>query len=251
MRILGIESSSLVASVAIVTDDVVTAEYTVNLKKTHSQTLLPMIDQMMGMLEEELATVDAIAVSGGPGSFTGLRIGSATGKGLGLALGKPLIHVPTMDAMAYNLYGTSSLICPIMDARRNQVYTGLYHYRDSFEVVREQWPADIRELAEELNRIGEKVIFLGDGVPVCRHIIEEEIKVPCEFAPAHVNRQRAAAVAALGAVYYSQGKIEDASEHKPDYLRKSQAEREREVAERQGEMDKLAAGIVVVEKSGE
>ena len=155
MRILGIESSSLVASVAIVTDDVVTAEYTVNLKKTHSQTLLPMIDQMMGMLEEELATVDAIAVSGGPGSFTGLRIGSATGKGLGLALRKPLIHVPTMDAMAYNLYGTSSLICPIMDARRNQVYTGLYHYRDSFEVVREQWPADIRELAEELNRIGE------------------------------------------------------------------------------------------------
>ena len=128
MRILGIESSSLVASVAIVTDDVVTAEYTVNLKKTHSQTLLPMIDQMMGLLEVELDTVDAIAVSGGPGSFTGLRIGSATGKGLGLALNKPLIHVPTMDAMAYNLYGANALICPIMDARRSQVYTGLYRF---------------------------------------------------------------------------------------------------------------------------
>ena len=92
MRILGIESASLVASVAIVTDDVITAEYTVNLKKTHSQTLLPMIDEIVKMLEVPLESIDAIAVSGGPGSFTGLRIGSATAKGLGLALGKPLIH---------------------------------------------------------------------------------------------------------------------------------------------------------------
>ena len=111
MRILGIESASLVASVAIVTDDVITAEYTVNLKKTHSQTLLPMIDEIVKMLEVPLESIDAIAVSGGPGSFTGLRIGSATAKGLGLALGKPLIHVPTMDAMGYCLYGASALIC--------------------------------------------------------------------------------------------------------------------------------------------
>ena len=99
MRILGIESSSLVASVAVVTDDVVTAEYTVNFKKTHSQTLLPMLDEIVRMVELDLETADAIAVSGGPGSFTGLRIGSATGKGLGLALKKPLIHIPTVDAM--------------------------------------------------------------------------------------------------------------------------------------------------------
>lgn len=248
MRILGIESSSLVASVAIVTDDVITAEYTVNLKKTHSQTLLPMIDEMASMLEVDLDTVDAIAVSAGPGSFTGLRIGSATGKGLGLALGKPLIHIPTMDAMAYGLYGVSALICPVMDARRGQVYTGLYRFGGAFEVVKEQWPADIHELIRELNERGQQVIFLGDGVPVCRHIIEEEMKVPYDFAPAHVNRQRAASVAALGVIYYSEGKTESAAEHKPDYLRKSQAEREREVAERQGEMDKLAAGIVVVER---
>lgn len=248
MRILGIESSSLVASVAIVTDDVVTAEYTVNLKKTHSQTLLPMIDEMVRMLEIDLHSVDAIAVSGGPGSFTGLRIGSATGKGLGMALGRPLIHVPTMDAMAYCLYGSSGLICPVMDARRHQVYTGLYRFEDSFQVVKEQWAADIYDLIGELNQRGERVIFLGDGVPVNREIIEQEIKVPVCFPPAHVNRQRAAAVAALGAVYAKQGRLETAAEHRPDYLRKSQAEREREIAERQGEMDKLAAGIVVVEK---
>ncbi len=136
MIILGIESSSLVASVALVADGAVLAEYTVNFKKTHSQTLLPMIDQMVQMLELDLGLVDAIAVSGGPGSFTGLRIGSATAKGLGLALDKPLIHVPTLDAMAYNLFGAASLLCPMMDARRNQVYTGLYHYRRELEVVK-------------------------------------------------------------------------------------------------------------------
>ena len=126
MKILGIESSSLVASVAILTDDVITAEYTVNFKKTHSQTLLPMIDEVVRMTETNLEEMDAIAVSGGPGSFTGLRIGSATAKGLGLALEKPLIHVPTIEAMAYGCFRSSDIICPIMDARRNQVYTGIY-----------------------------------------------------------------------------------------------------------------------------
>ena len=241
MRILGIESASLVASVAIVTDDVITAEYTVNLKKTHSQTLLPMIDEIVKMLEVPLESIDAIAVSGGPGSFTGLRIGSATAKGLGLALKKPLIHVPTMDAMGYCLYGASALICPMLDARRQQVYTGLYRYEEKFEIVKEQYITDIHALMAELNERGERVIFLGDGVPVNRAVIEEEMKVPYSFAPAQASRQRASAVAALGAVYLAEGKTETAAEHKPDYLRKSQAEREREV-------DKLAAGIVVVEK---
>lgn len=228
MRILGIESSSLVASVALVTDDILTAEYTVNFKKTHSQTLLPMIDEMMSLLEIEPETVDAIAISGGPGSFTGLRIGSATAKGLGLALNKPLIHVPTVDAMAYNLYSSSALICPIMDARRSQVYTGFYHFKDRFEIVKSQCPMHVEDLAEELNRIGEKVIFLGDGVPVYRQQLESLLNVPCDFAPAHVNRQRAGAVAALGAVYYREGKTEPAADHGPEYLRKSQAERERD-----------------------
>lgn len=232
MRILGIESSSLVASVAIVEDETTMAEYTVNFKKTHSQTLLPMIDEMVKLLEIDLSTVDAIAVSGGPGSFTGLRIGSATAKGLGLALHKPLIHVPTLDATAYNLYGTEALICPIMDARRNQVYTGIYRFRESFEIVHGQDAMDIDELIGILNSMREPVIFLGDGVPVFRSRIEETLTVKALFAPAHVNRQRASAVAALGAVYFKEGKTETAMEHKPDYLRKSQAERERE--EREG-----------------
>lgn len=252
MKILGIESSSLVASVAVVTDDELTAEYTVNFRKTHSQTLLPMIDEIKTMLGLELETLDAIAVSGGPGSFTGLRIGSATAKGLGLALEKPLIHVPTLDAMAFNLYGVSALICPLMDARRNQVYTGLYHNgfqgvpaAEGFEIVKAQCAADIRELIGEINELGEPVIFLGDGVPVYKAALRQEVTVPFEFAPAHVNRQRAAGVAALGGRYLAAGQTETADEHVPDYLRKAQAERELEEAVRQGRTAELAAGHAV------
>ena len=238
MRILGIESSSLVASAAVVENEVTLAEYTVNYKKTHSQTLLPMIDEMMRLLDMEPSAVDAIAVSGGPGSFTGLRIGSATAKGLGLALKKPLIHVPTLDAMAYGLFGASGLICPMMDARRQQVYTGIYRFEERFEIVMEQSALAVADLAERLNALGERVIFLGDGVPVYEKQLAETLTVPYCFAPAHVNRQRAASVAALGAVYFAEGKTETAAEHKPDYLRKSQAEREREEKEREGNLSK-------------
>ena len=113
MKILALDSSGLVASVAIVEDDVLLAEYTVNYKKTHSQTLLPMLSEAAKMIELDLKTIDAIAVAAGPGSFTGLRIGSATAKGLGLALDKPLVHIPTVDALAFNLYGCEKYICPL------------------------------------------------------------------------------------------------------------------------------------------
>ncbi len=227
MRILAIESSSLVASVAITEDGIMIAEYTINYKKTHSQTLLPMIDNIINMIELDKSTIDAIAISGGPGSFTGLRIGSATAKGLGLALSKPLINVPTLEAMAYNLQSTEKLVCPIMDARRNQVYTGVYDASGIKPIViMDQTAISIDELIARLSEIGKKVIFVGDGIPVFKNVIEERIPKLAEFAPAHLNRQRAGAVAALASVYYSEGKTETATEHNPDYLRVSQAERE-------------------------
>ena len=210
--ILGIESSSLVASAALTEDGVVLAEYTLNYKKTHSQTLLPMIDEIVKMTELDLHQLDAIAAAGGPGSFTGLRIGTATAKGLGLALNKPLIHVPTVDAMAYNLWGCADLICPIMDARRGQVYTGIYRCREELETVKSQCAMDMRDLAETLNAMGEPVVFLGDGVPVFKGQIEETVKVPFRFAPAQSSRQRAASVAALGEIYFRQGKTVSAAE---------------------------------------
>ena len=251
MKILGIDSSGLVASVAVAEDGILLGEYTTNYKKTHSQTLLPMLDELKKMIELDLQTVDAIAISAGPGSFTGLRIGSATAKGLGLALNKPLIEVPTLEGLAYNLYSCTSLVCPIMDARRNQVYTGIYEFVEedcgafskpgepadaaqarehayALRPVMEQTAMDVRDLLNELERLNRKVVFLGDGVAVYQEVIRRECPVPFSFAPAHMNAQRAGSVAALGEVYFAQGKAVPAEAHQPEYLRKSQAEREKE-----------------------
>ncbi len=242
MKILGIDSSGLVASVAVVQDGTLLGEYTTNYKKTHSQTLLPMLDELKKMIELDLGSLDAIAIAAGPGSFTGLRIGSATAKGLGMALEKPLVEVPTLEGLAYNLCGAQALVCPIMDARRNQVYTGIYEFvqedaevpgaegeiRTVLRTVMEQTAMDVRDLLKELERLGRQVIFLGDGVAVYRDLIRKECTVPYGFAPAHVNAQRAGSVAALGEVYYRQGRTVSAAAHQPTYLRKSQAEREKE-----------------------
>lgn len=240
MKVLAIDSSGLTASVAVVEDTYTIAEYTVDYKKTHSQTLLPMIDEVAKMTDLDLTAIDAIAVSGGPGSFTGLRIGSATAKGLGLALNKPLIHVPTVDGLAYQVFGCGDIICPIMDARRKQVYTGIYTFSRAagkkegtkeiepvFQVIRMQMAISVEDLIKRLNNYNRPVVFLGDGVPVYREMLSEGLKVPYTFAPAYMNRQRAAVIGALGIRYYKAGKYETAMEHQPEYLRQSQAERER------------------------
>ena len=228
MKILALDSSGLVASVAVMEDDTMLAEFTMNYKKTHSQTLLPMLDEMAKMIELDLNTVDAIAVAGGPGSFTGLRIGSATAKGLGLALHKPLISIPTVDGLAYNLCGTEKIVCPLMDARRNQVYTGIYEFEgNTLKVIEPQMAVDISVIAEKLNALGREVVFLGDGYPVYEKKLEELMRVPFTAAPAHLSRQRAGSLGALALVYAKEGKLESAGEHQPDYLRLSQAERER------------------------
>lgn len=228
MKILAIEASSLVCSTAILTDDIITAEYTINNKVTHSQTLLPMIDEICKMTDTDVSEFDAIAVSGGPGSFTGLRIGSATAKGLAYALNVPVVNVPTLEAMAYNFYGTDKVICPIMDARRNQVYTGIYSFENNgLSIYLDSSAMDIMDLITKLQENDKPVIFTGDGIPVFRDIIDKELKTPHEYGRAGFNRQRASSVALLGAELYKAGKTEKAEEHLPEYLRMSQAERER------------------------
>lgn len=232
MKILALDSSGLVASVAVVEDDELIAEYTMNYKKTHSQTLLPMLDEVKKMIDLDLSTLDVIAVAAGPGSFTGLRIGSATAKGLGLALKKPIVPVKTVDALAYNLYGTDKLVCPLMDARRNQAYTGLYTFVKTdneyqLKEIEAQCAVEVTEMIQKINALGKEVIFLGDGVAVFKEQIKEQISVPYSFAPASCNRQKASCVAALAKVLFEQGVVETAAEHAPDYLRLSQAERER------------------------
>ncbi len=233
MKILALDSSGLVASVAVTEDDNLLGEYTINYKKTHSQTLLSMLDEVAKMIELDLKTVDVIAVSAGPGSFTGLRIGSATAKGLALALDKKIVSVPTVDALAYNIWNCTDVICPLMDARRQQTYTGLYTFEDGrMQTLLPQCVVQIEEIINKVNDMGKPVVFLGDGVPVFADFIAQHCKVPYQYAPAHCNKQRAASVAALGAILYGEGKAEPAAEHKPDYLRLSQAERERQEKER-------------------
>ena len=170
MKILALDSSGLAASVAVTEDDCLLAEYTVIYKKTHSQTLLPMLEEVRKLIELDLNSLDAIAVASGPGSFTGLRIGSATAKGLGLALGKPLVEVPTLEGLAYNLCGTEKLVCPLMDARRGQVYSGIYTFERNgtgwnLRTVVPQCAADISEIIEKVNALGKETAcpFSGTG----------------------------------------------------------------------------------------
>lgn len=258
MKILALDSSGLVASVAVAEDGILLGEYTINYKKTHSQTLLPMLEAVRDMIELDMESVDAIAVAAGPGSFTGLRIGSATAKGLAQAMNKPVIGIPTLEGLAYNLYGTDKLVCPLMDARRNQVYTGVYTFQKeeggyALCTVKEQCAVDISQIVEFLNESGKKtgkeILFLGDGVPVFQAVLTEKLAVPFGFAPAHLNRQRAAAVAALGEVYFRQGKAVPAAGHVPEYLRLSQAERER--IEQERERAKEAPGAAEDPEAGE
>ena len=229
MKILAIEASGPVAGCALWEDGTLTAEYSVQYKKKHSQSLVPMLDEMREMIDLDLSGIDFIAVTSGPGSFTGLRIGAATVKGLGLALDKPVLPVPTVDSLACNLYGTDRLICPLMDARRQQVYTGIYENRDGMNVLHPQCVTALADIAEELNQLGREVIFLGDGVPVNEKALGDLMKVPYYLAPAHLNRQRAAATAVRAAQIYEE-KGEDAlvssDDFRPEYLRVPQAERE-------------------------
>lgn len=229
MKLLVLDSSGLVASVALIEDDRLVAEYTTGNKLTHSQTLLPMLDEVVQRTAFDIEDIDAIAVAMGPGSFTGLRIGAATAKGLGLALGKPIIPVPTVDGLAYQMFGAGTIICPMMDARRKQVYTGLYRFEGAeMKVLKSQCAQSVEDTLSQLKEFGEPVIFLGDGVPVYEEEIKEIMGMNAIFAPVHVNRQRAGAVGALAKVYFEKGIYQSADEFAPEYLRKPQAERERE-----------------------
>ncbi len=238
MKILGIDTSGLVGTVAISDGDLLTAQFSVQYKTTHSEILMPMLDDIARKINLDLKSIDAIAIAEGPGSFTGLRIGSATAKGLALALDKPIIAVPTVDALAYNLYGNEKIICPMMDARRSQVYTGIYTFVPTttegknkertfdMQIIREQFAASVDDIISQLNSIGKPVILLGDGVPVYHDKLEAGLTVPYSVAPLHQNRQSAAALLALANIYAAEGRFLTSDEFAPEYLRLSQAERE-------------------------
>ena len=233
MNLIALDSSGQTATVALVSGGVLLGEYTINHKKTHSQTLMPMLETLCNAAEYELDTTDAIAVAAGPGSFTGLRIGAAAVKGMAQALKKPVIAVPTLEGLACQFYGTEQLVCPIMDARRAQVYSGIYRFAQEgagmrMHTVAGEAALPMAEQIAKLNALGETVIFLGDGVEVHRQTITEQIQVPYLLAPLHKRLQSAGSVATRALMMLEEGKQPvEAGAFAPEYLRPSQAERER------------------------
>lgn len=229
MKVLAIDTSSTVAAVAIIDNDKLLGEYIVNHKNTHSQKLMPMIKELMDKLELTSANIDIFAVSSGPGSFTGLRIGAATIKALAYATDKPVVSVPTLDALAYNIQGAEQLICPIMDARNNQVYTALYRWEKNRSVnITEYLGIPISELVQIIKDKDQKVIFTGDAVEIHKDYLKGELNDSCMFANEGQLLQKASSVARLALIKASEGKIESSFDMVPFYLRKTQAERELE-----------------------
>ena len=167
MNILAIDASGIAGSVAYIKNGKLAGEYYICDKLTHSQTIMPMLEHMKSLIQIDLSEVDAVAVSAGPGSFTGLRIGVTAAKALALALEVPIVGIPTLDVMAGGLYFTEHYICPIMDARRNQVYTALYKWeQDELKRLTDHMAMDMNEYLEQLKAYEGKIIFLGDGVSV-------------------------------------------------------------------------------------
>ena len=228
MTLLALDTTGSVAGAALVTNEKVLAEINLDVGKTHSQTIMPMVANLLDMTGLSLEQLNYIACSSGPGSFTGLRIGAATAKALAHGADKKIIPVSTLDAMAYNVYDASKLVVPIMDARRERVYTCFYRLEDGvMRRLTEPMAKEMNTVIEMLTMYNLPVIFTGDGlVPYSDQIIKSGF----EMAPAHLNRQRAAA---LGYLAIKLAETENAVNHadfSPVYLRKPQAEREYENA---------------------
>lgn len=235
MNLLAIDASGVAGSVAYIKDGKLAGEYYFCDKLTHSQTIMPMLEHMKSLISINMDEIDVVAVTSGPGSFTGLRIGVTAAKALALALNVPIVGVPTLDVIAQAMYFTEYYICPIMDARRNQVYTALYKWNEEkLERLTEHRAIDMTEYLESLKKYEGKVIFLGDGVTAYKQRIEETLGNRAVFAPSFCNLQHASVLGAMAEELYKEGKAEDASTFVPMYLRKSQAEREKEEREKNG-----------------
>ncbi len=227
MKILAIDTTGQIASVAILDENHLIGEYTVNYKMQHSQLIMPMVEELCEKTNTKMEEVDYIACSSGPGSFTGLRIGAATAKGLALSLGKKIVPVPTLTALAYTIVGANNIICPIMDARRNQVYACFYMWvNGKLEQISEMMAEDIGMIIDMAEEFEQEVIFLGDGVPVHQERLSQNPDFT--FAPLHTRLQRAASLGVYALEVIQEEKAIESHQFELIYLRKSQAERERE-----------------------
>ncbi len=230
MNILAIDTSSLVATVALINEENLLGEFTINHPRTHSQKLMPLVDSLLKSLDMTMKDIDLIAVARGPGSFTGVRIGVATVKGLAQPYDIPVLGISSLEGMANNLTYCSELICPIMDARRNQVYTGVYKWENKRLVkVTDEAPLTIEELIDILKNKEEKIIFLGDGLSKYKDDLIDKLGDRAIISPQYVAMQRASSIAQLALNKIKDGeKTENYFDITPTYLRKSEAERQYE-----------------------
>lgn len=226
MKVLSIESSGETASVALVSEEGTLGEFNLNYKKQHSVLLMPMLQTLLKDLNISIEEIDGFTVSKGPGSFTGLRIGMATVKGLSMGSGKPCISVSSLDALAYNIFTQSGIICSMMDALRNNVYSCIYTYENGeLKPLTEYMALSLEELVEMLTKYNKKIYFVGDGALLHSDYLKANFKDSI-FAPKHLNFPRASTLGELGLKELLKGNHDSLNISAPIYLRKPQAERE-------------------------
>lgn len=231
MLIFGTDTCCMAATAALLSEERLVAQTVLNNKKTHSQNIMPMIEFMMEKAEAAPGDIDCYAAAVGPGSFTGVRIGVATVKALAYAAGKPCVAVSTLEALAHNVICFDGIICPILDARRNQVYNALFNGLNLNRITDDR-ALGIDELLDELSQKNQKIIFVGDGVAVFKEKIKEKLSTAAVFAPVSMQMNLAASVAEIGLDKFLRGEVIEYDKLVPQYLRLSQAERER--LEREG-----------------
>jgi tRNA threonylcarbamoyladenosine biosynthesis protein TsaB len=226
MNILAFETSGRAASVAVMDDNRLIGEMTVSTKINHSEKLMPMIDELLEKTEISIKDIDVLAVGVGPGSFTGIRIGVSTAKGLAQALDIPIAAVSSLRALAYNVAYSDMLVCPIIDARRNHVYGGVFIWKDNeLEEVRKEDVYDFKELLLMLKNMDSNVLFLGEDIDKFKEQMKEVLGEKAILAMPQVNLSRAASVAGMAIKKIDENDLENAFTLRPVYLRKSEAER--------------------------
>ena len=231
MNILAIDTSGMVASVAIGNEEKILGEISLNYKQNHSVTIMPIIDNLLKMLEMDIEDIDYFAFSKGPGSFTGLRIGAATLKAMAHALDKKIIPISTLEAMAYNIVCNDRYIVPIIDAKAERVFAGIYENENGvLKPILNEHATTIRELLTFIKENDIEPIFLGDGSISYKHIIKEYFSEN-NFAPISLNMQKASSLLSLSLLYQKDKKYVHYNDLEIEYLRKPQAERELEEKE--------------------
>ena len=223
MKILAVETSTLVGSIALIEDGQLLTEHQMEIKATYSDTLFPLIDRALQDVSISIHEIDGYAIAIGPGSFTALRIGLTVIKGFALAAGKPMVGIPSLDGLAHNLCFSDLMICPILDARKGEVYTAFYK-RENGPVLKKLTPDRVVDPKILLDEIDEEVIFLGDGVDVYRDLIKSKLKDNAFFAPLHLKYPKASSIAQLALSKFENNEVMDCNVTSPIYVRMPEAE---------------------------